>query len=57
MILPSKENFIDDYMQAAMENGHESRSLDQIMSDAEVDWESTAADAAYEQGVHEGLVP
>jgi len=41
-----KQDFIDDYVDAAIDRPHESRGLDEIYSDAEVEWEADQIDAA-----------
>ncbi len=48
-MIDKKQNFIDDYMDAALESPHESRSPNEIHSDAEVEWEASEIDRCYEQ--------
>ncbi len=50
-----KQDFIDDYVDAASESPHGSRNPDEIQSDAEADWEATQIDAAYERHVQAKL--
>ena len=44
----NKQQFIDDYVQAALESPNDHRNPDQIYSDAEAEWEGSQTDAAYE---------
>ena len=50
-----KQDFIDDYVDAALESPHDSRNPDEIQSDAEADWEATQIDDAYERHVQDEM--
>lgn len=55
--MDAKQDFIDDYVDAALESPHDSRDPDEVYHDAEVEWESTQIDAAYERARDEGTLP
>lgn len=54
-----KQDFIDDYVEAASTSldGSCSRTVDELHSDAEADWEAKLIDAAYERYRDEGGTP
>lgn len=43
-----KDDFINDYVDAALESTHDSRNPDEIHSDAAVEWEESENDRVYE---------